>query len=264
MRRVHSFLLVAVLLSIFPAVAMALEVAEIMARVDARDDGDNATSVMEMVLIDKNGHQRSRTLQSFTKDRGNDTQRLMFFLAPGDVRGTGFLTYDYGAANRDDDQWMYLPELHKTKRIAASDKSGSFMGSDFSFADMTRRVLSEWNYQLLREEVVRGKKTWLIEATPANRAVRDRYGYDKSVVFVQQDNFMVVRAVHWLRDGRLKYLDVKKMLRVSGIWVGTEIEMRTVRDNQIEHRTILRFRDVKFDRNLGDELFSIRRLEQGP
>ena len=62
---------------------------QIMARVEARDDGDNATSVMEMILIDKSGHQRKRSIRSFTKDKGPDTQRLMFFLEPADVRGTG-------------------------------------------------------------------------------------------------------------------------------------------------------------------------------
>jgi outer membrane lipoprotein-sorting protein len=236
---------------------------QIMARVEARNDGDNATSVMEMILIDKSGHQRKRSIRSFTKDKGPDTQRLMFFLEPADVRGTGFLTYDFGAANKDDDQWMYLPELRKTKRIAASDKFGSFMGSDFSFADMTGRELEEWNLKLLGEKDVRGKNTWLIEAMPASRKVRDRYGYEKSVIFVQQDNYVVVRAVHWLRDGRLKYLDVKKLAKKSGIWVGTEIEMRTVRAKKTEHTTILRLRDIKYGQNLNNSLFTIRKLEQG-
>ena len=251
-------------LAVGPVPATAQTADEIMARVDARDDGDNGTSVIEMVLIDKSGHRRTRSIQSFTRDKGADTQRLMFFLAPEDVRGTGFLTYDFGAPNRDDDQWIYLPELRKTKRIATSDKSGSFMGSDFSYADMTRRELEEWNVTLLREEQVRGKKTWLIEAVPASRAVRNRYGYEKSVVFVQQDNFMVVRAVHWLTDGRLKYQDVKQMRRTSGIWVATEIDMRTVRGKTTEHQTVLRLRDVKFGQPLDDGMFSIRRLEQGP
>lgn len=203
MTRLKKLAVLAVLL-FSPVLLFAQTADQIMARVDARDDGDNATSVMEMILIDKSGHQRKRSIRSFAKDKGADTQRLMFFLEPADVRGTGFLTYDFGAANKDDDQWMYLPELRKTKRIAASDKSGSFMGSDFSFADMTGRELKEWEFKLLGEKDVRGKKTWLIEATPASRAVRDRYGYEKSVVFVRQDIFIPVRSVHWLRDGRLK------------------------------------------------------------
>jgi hypothetical protein len=262
MTRMLKFLAVAAL-GFAPLPAFAITADEIMARVEARDDGDNATSVMEMVLIDKSGHQRKRSIRSFTRDTGPDTQRLMFFLEPADVRGTGFLTYDFGAANKDDDQWMYLPELRKTKRIAASDKSGSFMGSDFSFADMTGRELREWKFELLGEEQVRGKKVWLIQATPASRAVRDRYGYEKSVVFVRQDIFMPVRAVHWLRDGRLKYFDVKKLRKVSGIWVGSEIEMRTVRGKKTEHSTVLRLRDIKFGQNLDESLFTIRKLEQG-
>ena len=115
MTRLKKLAVLAVLL--FSPVLLSAQTAyQIMARVDARDDGDNATSVMEMILIDKSGHQRKRSIRSFAKDKGADTQRLMFFLEPADVRGTGFLTYDFGAANKDDDQWMYLPELRKTDR----------------------------------------------------------------------------------------------------------------------------------------------------
>jgi len=252
-----------VLLALAPLPGLALTADQIMARVDARDDGDNATSVMEMILTDKSGHKRSRSIRSFSKDKGPDTQRLLFFLAPDDVRGTGFLTYDFAAAGKDDDQWIYLPELRKTKRIATSDKSGAFMGSDFSYADMTSRVLSEWKFKLLEEREVRGAKTWLIEATPASRKVRDLYGYEKSVIFVRQDNYVVVRAVHWKTDGRLKYQDVTDLKNVSGIWVATEIEMRTVRGKRTEHSTILRLSDVKFGQKLPPDLFTIRTLEKG-
>ena len=68
----------------------------------------------------------------------------MFFLSPADVKDTGFLTYDYDEEGRDDDQWLYLPALKKTKRIASGDKSGSFMGSDFTYADMTDRLIPYW------------------------------------------------------------------------------------------------------------------------
>jgi hypothetical protein len=104
---------------------------EIMEKVDARDDGDNQTSDLEMVLIDKNGYERVRKIKSFSKDKGEDRLRLMFFMEPADVEDTAFLTYDYDDPDRDDDQWLYLPALKKTKRIASSDKDNAFMGSDF-------------------------------------------------------------------------------------------------------------------------------------
>jgi outer membrane lipoprotein-sorting protein len=256
---------VAVLLGAQAVPAGAQTAREIMEKVDARDDGDNSTATLEMILIDKRGDKRVRQVTTFTRDEGRDMQRIMFFLAPADVRGTGFLTYDYYSGEKDDDQWLYLPELRKTKRIASSDKSGSFMGTDFSYADMTRRVLDEWTYKILKEDEVRGNKVWLIEALPRDKTVRDRYGYDKSVVFIRQDIFMAVRAVHWVRDGaKLKYLDMKQIEQIDGIWMGTELDMKITKGGETLHRTVMRFSDVKFNQAIDEGLFTVRRLEKGP
>lgn len=266
MTRSPTIVLLAALAAAAPSAATAesLSARAIMERVDARDDGDNQTGRMRMTLIDRSGHERVRLLRSFRKDKGRDRLNLMFFLEPADVRDTGFLTYDYRAPERDDDQWLYLPELRKTKRIAGADKSSSFMGTDFSYADMTRRAVEEWRYRLLKEDKLRGHKVWLIEAVPASRAVAERYGYAKSVVFVRQDIFMVVRAVHWLADGgRLKYLDVTALEKIDGVWVATARDMRTVRGGRTEHRTVLALDDVRFGQDLDESLFTLRRLEQG-
>ena len=145
-RKAVSVLIACMFLSISAALAADDRALEIMRQVDAVDDGDNRTARMSMTLIDRDGSTRTRQLQTFLKDRGRDTLNLMFFLSPANVRNTGFLTHDFRDPDRDDDQWLYLPELRKTKRIAGSSKSQSFMGTDFSFADMTRRVTEEWNY----------------------------------------------------------------------------------------------------------------------
>ncbi|HJP20270.1 MAG TPA: outer membrane lipoprotein-sorting protein, partial [Alphaproteobacteria bacterium] len=218
------------------APAFALTALEVMQRVDARDDGDNMTARQEMILIDKNKNRRVREMTMFAKDEGRDTRRLVFFLSPANVKHTGFLTYDYYAGDKDDDQWLYLPALRKTKRIASSDKSAAFMGSDFSYADMTRRVISEWKFKILKEAEVRGKPVWLIQALPASEVIRKRYGYDKSVVFVHQDLFMVVRAVHWVSEGdKLKYLDMKTIENIDGIWTATEINVKTTKARKTLH-----------------------------
>ena len=136
----------------------ALTGRQIMERVDARDDGDRSVQDMEMLLIDKNGSTRTRKLRMRRRDIGEDVQSILFFLAPADVEDTGFLTHDYDDPDRDDDQWLYLPALKKTKRIATGDKSGSFMGSDFSYADMTERNLEHYDYRLLKEDVLDGRQ----------------------------------------------------------------------------------------------------------
>jgi len=236
----------------------------IMEKVDARDDGDNGTSDMTMTLIDKHGNTRVREIRSRMKDVDRDTYRIMFFLTPPDVKDTGFLTYDYDDPDKDDDQWLYLPALRKTKRIASSDKSGSFMGSDLNYADMTSRDLEDYDYSLVKEDAVDGEKVWLIQAVPRNRKVIDETGYSKSVLFVRQDNYVVVRAVHWVADSdRLKYYDVRKLERIDGIWVATEIHMTTKQGKATLHKTVLTFTNVHFNQKLSPDLFTVRRLEKG-
>jgi hypothetical protein len=215
----------------------------IMEKVDARDDGDNQTSDMEMILIDKNKKQRIRKIALFSKDRGEDTLRLMFFLEPADVKDTAFLTWDYDDPDKDDDQWLYLPALRKTKRIASSDKDGSFMGSDLNYSDMTDRNLEDYDFTLKKEMEVNGVKTWLIESIPRTKKVIKETGYKKSLLFVRQDNYFVIRGVNWVRDGGyLKYMDVKKLERIGGIWVATEMHV-TKKKNATQNgkRALIRY-----------------------
>ncbi len=246
------------------AQGQAMTARQIMEKVDARDDGDNASLDSVMILIDKNEHRRVRDIKVFMKDKGKDTLRIQFFQSPADVKDTGFLTYDYYAGEKDDDQWLYLPDLHKTKRIASADKSQAFMGSDFSYADMNKRVLDEWTYKILKESTVGEQKVWLVEASPATVAVTERYGYTKSVLFVRQDIFFPVRAVHWVKAGKkIKYMEVKKLEQVDNIWVATETHIKNTKNKQTLHRTILKWNNVKFNQDIDESLFTIRRLEKG-
>ena len=237
---------------------------QIMDLVDARDDGDRGVQDMRMVLIDKNGSQRNRTIRAYRKDVGEDTHTILFFLEPADVKDTGFLTYDYDDPDKDDDQWLYLPALKKTKRIASGDKSGSFMGSDFTYADMTERNLDNYDYELLKEDELDGFPVWIVQAIPNTEKEIDETGYVKQVVFVRQDNHVVVRAKSWLKKGgRNKYFDVKKLEKIDGIWTPTEMHMTTKKGKKTLHKTILISDNVKYNQPMDDDQFSVRQLEKG-
>ncbi len=237
---------------------------EIMQKVEDRNDGDNQTSEMEMILIDKHNNQRVRKIAAFAKDKEEDTLRLMFFKHPADVKDTAFLTVDYDDSDKDDDQWLYLPALRKTKRIASSDKSSSFMGSDLNYSDMTSRDLEDFDFTLKKEMEVYGQKAWLIESIPRSRKVIEETGYEKSILIVRQDNFVVVRAINWVKDGGyLKYVDVKKLEEIDGIWVSTEMHVTKKKGKQMVHKTVLKFNDVKFNQDLDEDIFTVRRMEKG-
>lgn len=243
--------------------AKELTALEVMQKVEDRDEGDNSTSEMSMILIDKRGNERIRKIKSYTKFKGDDKRRIMFFLHPADVKGTGFLTYDYDDDAKDDDQWLFLPALRKSKRIASGDKDGSFMGSDLTYADMTSRNLPDYEFKIMEEKEVGGKPCYVISSTP-NKKARDETGYEKSIVFVRKDNFVVVRALNWIIKGKKqKYFDVKKLVLIDNIWTATETHVFTKKDKKLLHKTILKFKDVKYNQNLDDSTFTIRTLEKG-
>lgn len=246
------------------AAAEDLSAREIMQRVEDRDEGNPSIVDVEMTLIDKSGKKRLREIRAFGFDRGKDELQLLFFLSPADLEDTAFLTYDYHESGKDEDQWLYLPALKKSKRIASSDRSGSFMGSDFSYADLTSRDLDQYDYTLMKETEVDGWKVWQIESIPRTKKEIKETGYTRSILFVRQDNFVVVRSVGWLkRGGRLKYMDVQSLERIDGFWIGTEIHMTTKKGKKTLHKTVLRNSNIRFRQQLDEDFFSVRQMEKG-
>ncbi len=250
-------------LSLTPLFAITAQ--EIAQKVHDRDEGDNLTSQMKMILIDKNGHKRVRTLKTYAKDKGEDTLKLMFFLTPADVQNTGFLTYDYEDSSKDDDQWLYLPELRKVKRIASSDKSSSFMGSDFTYSDMTSKNVEDYTYKIMKEPTIKGHKTWQMLVTPKTDKIIDETGYTKSIAFIRQDNFVVVQALNYIKIGKkLKYMMVTELEKIDGIWTTTKIQMVTKKGKKTLHKTVLEFSNIKYNQDLKESFFTTRTLEAGP
>ena len=251
--------------TMFPEKVFALNGREIMEKVNARDTGDRSITEMEMILIDKKGNKRVRKLKTFGLEKGKDSLSLMFFLSPADVRNTGFLTFDYDESGKDDDQWLFLPALRKTKRIAAGDKSGSFMGSDLNYSDMTSPDLNLYEYTLMKETEVKGQKVWQIKSVPKTKAEAEKSGYSKSVVFIRQDNYVMIRGVRWVhKKKRNKYLDVRKLEEIDGIWVSTEMHVTTKSGKKTLHKTIMKQKNIHFNHDeVNENLFTIRRLEKG-
>lgn len=220
---------------------------------------------VDMILTDKNGQTKERSMVSYSL-KGEDglSKVLLQFLAPRDIEGVGLLTWEQGE-DKDDDQWLYLPALRKTKRIAAGDKSGSFMGSDFNYSDMSSPDLDKYDYTFMKEAKVRGNPVWQVKAVPKTKEEIEESGYWQSVLFIRQDNHVIVRAVHWVRKKkRNKYFDVKKLEIIDDIWVPTEMHMTTKAGKKTLHRTVIRKRNVRYNQDsVNEELFTIRRLEKG-
>ena len=97
----------------------------------------NFTARQSMVLRNRQGQESQRQLRIKALEVEDDGNMSLFvFDEPRDVAGTAMLVHTHEDA--DDDQWLYLPALTRVKRISSSNRSGSFMGSEFAFEEHER------------------------------------------------------------------------------------------------------------------------------
>jgi outer membrane lipoprotein-sorting protein len=229
------------------------------------DRGDKTIGRAKMVISDASGRTRERTfLQKGLKFKGGE-KMILFFESPADVRNTGFLTINYDA-DKDDDQWLYLPSLKKTTRISSSGKKGAFMGSDIAYADLASRKVDDYTYSIIEQSVkVDGEDCWLIEAKPKSSKTIDETGYVKMHQWISKSKLLPIQGKAWVKEGRkLKYLKNEDIKKVDGVWVPHKLTVRTVKNGKVESTTVLSFLSVKLNQaSVNDAEFTERRLEQG-
>jgi outer membrane lipoprotein-sorting protein len=229
---------------------------DIMKRADDRYQGDTAKYTLTMTLVSRRGLPRVRELGYYFKDYGDNAKTAMVFRSPRDVEGTCYLAWSYDGG-RDDDTWIYLPGMKRTRRISGSGRNDDFMGSDFTYEDMGDRSLSKDDFTLKGEETVDGAVCWLIEARA--RDVRDPSA--TRLLRIRKDNDVIAGAEYYDRQGKLlKRLRVSGIKQTDGIWIAEKMEMTNVLN---EHSTVIEIRDVAFNAALDDSLFTVAAMEQG-
>src|SRR5262249_40640656 len=143
-----------------------------------------------------------------------DDMNLIRFLEPAGVRGTAVLTVE--ASDRADDQWIYLPAMKKSKRIASGEKTNRFAGTDFTYEDLRTENHSAFKYEKKGVEKVADRDCWKIEATPKEGT---ESGYKSRTIFVDKERFLVVKCDYYDQQGKLlKTLENKDYKQVDGLW----------------------------------------------
>src|SRR3990170_7882178 len=137
--------------------------------------GSDMLARVLMKLITKDGKERIRDLTMLRKnlDKGGEQRYFIYFHTPPDVKDMTFMVWKY--PGKDDDRWLFIPAIKLVKRIAANDKRSSFVGSDFSYEDVSGRDAEEDNHSILKEEVFNGKDTYVIKSVPEDEVFSERY-----------------------------------------------------------------------------------------
>ncbi len=232
---------------------------EIMEQVDAQPEPKSMIATTEMILVSvKRGKtkERRREITRYQKNYESgrfNSKSLIRFLYPADVKGTGFLMWEYDS-DKDDDQWLFLPALGKVKRIAAREKSENFMGSDFSYEDIGGRDIDDDTYEYLRDEDLNGIPCYIVKAV----AKDDDSGYQFRIAWVDMANWILTKVEYYDRKGALlKILTIDKQTKDGSYWSVEEMQMENV---QTQHRTIMKITDIQYDTGISDDYFSERFL----
>jgi uncharacterized protein len=236
----------------------------IMRAVDARHEGETQRSRIRFELTDRRGKTRTQETVALRKYYGRDKRQVLFFLEPSNVRNTAFLTYDYADPARDDDQWLYLPALRKSRRISASNRGDYFLGTDLTYEDLKRQgkvSLEDWTFEQAGTEEVDGRLTVVIEGDPVSPAVAEELGYGRARWHVDTGNQTIVKIENWdIQGNRLKTATFSDIRQVKGIWTTHGIR---VENHKTGHRTHLSISDVDYDVELDDGIFEEAALRRG-
>ncbi len=255
--KISLMLFVFLILMNTPGLAQKLTGLQIIENVYNRPVGKDMTADLTMTLINSSGKERVRKIKQFSRDFGKVEKKIMFFVAPADVKNTSFMNWSYDEEGKDDDQWIYLPALKKIKRISSDSKSDYFMGSDFTYDDLGDRKPTDDNHTLLREEKLKGEDCYVVESIPKD----EEYMYSKTVTWIIKDKWIGLKKEFYDEDGELlKILTVNKYDKINGFWIILNTEMNNV---QKDHKTIMELRNVKINTNIPKRKFTERMMMRG-
>lgn len=191
-----------------------------------------------------------------SKTAGGTEKRMIKFLDPADVRGTAMLIIDNEEIQ--DDMWIYLPALKKTRRIVSTEKGKSFMSSEFSNADMTSAALADFKISHLPES---GKnEIWLIESVPVTEDKADEYGYSRKITWLDKKDLKIKKIEFFNFDGELyKTIEILSTQPIAGKEGYIMTEMYVM--NHINGRSSrIKFDELNTESVIAENVFTVEAL----
>jgi hypothetical protein len=223
-----------------------------------RIKADTISTRSKMVISAKDGSTTERVLDQYSKDGPKGSRTMIVFQSPSTVAGTRFLTMENpGGA---DDRWIFLPSLGKVRRVAASEGGGSFMGTDFSYDDissMSRGVELD-THTLLREEDSGGTPCYVIQSVPKNSS----YQYSKIIQWVAKDSKITTKIELYDKKSAspVKTVEMSGIKEVQG---RSTITMTKITTHAAGTSTTINMDIVKYDDNIPERVFTTEYLETG-
>jgi outer membrane lipoprotein-sorting protein len=221
----------------------------------AADDG---LADVQMTIIDKRGKERRREFVMLRMDEidGGNQKYYTYFKKPSDVSRLTFMVHKTPEGN--DRRWIYVPSVDLVKPISADDKNSSFVGSHFTYEDVSGRHWSEDNHQLLGDSTVDGNDVWVIESTP----VESYKGFARKLSYIGKDNYLPLMERYF--DKKNKPARIFRAGKIEDIDGVTTMTARSMEDLSKGGRTEIAFANIRYNVGLEASVFTERFLRNPP
>ena len=245
------------------ASAFAIDGTEIMTKVFDRQKPDFSKAAVQVTLAKNGKVEETRNVGEYGRCKNGLSDVVMVFLSPAAVKDTRFLQKENDG--KDDDKWIYLPTLKSTRRVAASDGTKAFVGTDFSYDDMSTREVSDDTHELLKESEDKGnfKDLYVVKSTPKDPK-SSQYSY--RISYITKDAWIPTYIEMYDKKGKLlKVNEIKSIKKMPGTNDRVyNVPMENVMTNvQNGHSTIMKMVNIVVDKPIPDHNFTTDFLTTG-
>ncbi len=226
--------------------------------------GKDGSAKVKMAITDNQGRERNREFtilrwdQPAPDSKGGDAycgnqKFYVYFTRPADVNKMVFMVWK--KTEGDDDRWLYMPALDLVKRIAASDKRTSFVGSNFFYEDVSGRSIEADNHELVETSA----NYYVLKNTP-KKAGEVEFAYYK--MWIHKTSFLPIKTEYYDKDG-------KAYRRYTALKVEPIQGFKTITKSMMEDlagggKTVMTYDEVKYNIDIPEDVFTERYLRRAP
>lgn len=217
--------------------------------------GDDGKSSVAMTITDSQGRVRTRefTILRLDVEDGGSQKFYVYFKKPSDVRKMVFMVHKH--IDKDDDRWLYLPALDLVKRIAASDKRTSFVGSHFFYEDVSGRSITEDDHELVETTDTR----FVLKNIPRDPASVE---FSSFTMYIDKTTFIPMKIEYINKLGEIyRVVEALALEEIQGIPTVTK---SSVKDLLTGGSTVSEFTNIQYNIGLNDDIFTERYLRKAP
>jgi outer membrane lipoprotein-sorting protein len=195
--------------------------------------------------------------------KSRDQKYFLYFREPADVQGMTFMVWKYPA--KESDRWIYVPAIDLVRRIAARDARSSFVGSDFTYEDVSGRNIAADTHGLLREEKLGDRDCYVVESVP-----KEPIDYVKRISWIDKATFLPLKEEYYDVQNQLARMFTADKIEDIVATEGRErksyptVTKRTMKNLKTGHRTEVTFTSVSYNVGLQDNIFTERYLRNPP